>query len=256
MIGHPELTLQHEGLAIAGETKRLWLGGLDFTHTPGQLPPASAEFLSRDSTDYVNDLLDRQRLSDHYALLASPQCLAWGVQQQTETERRCIGLLGFTGIPSIPPFTGVKEAESHITLWSEQLGQGIGRIAYERMCAFGLAVGLDVIFASVSDKNERSIALHKACGFAAFGAYNYSGQTRLDMRLYNPDLSDDTVHILKTSFINRNGYAPPDAAEVGQAKQKAAAMRSRHADLDAVVQTHSSVIGRFKGALRGRPRSD
>lgn len=255
MIGHPELTLQHEGLAIADETERLWLGALDFVHTPSQLPPASAEFLSEDATAYINDLLDRQHLSAHYALLASPHCLAWGVQQQTQTERRCIGLLGFTGIPSLP-FIGVREAESYITLWPERLGQGIGRLAYERMCAFGLAAGLDVIFASVSDKNERSIALHKACGFVAFGACDYSGQTRLDMRLYNPGLSDEAVHVLKTSLINRSGYVVPSATEVGRAKEKTAAMCSRHSDLDVLVQENSTVVNRFQRALRRSLYSD
>lgn len=252
MIGQPELALQHEGLAIADETQRLWLGELDFAHAPTQLPSEAAEFLSDDSIDYINELLGWQRISEHYALLASSRSLAWGVQQQTQTERRCIGLLGFTGIPS-PPFIGVREAESHITLWSERLGQGIGRLAYERMCAFGLAAGLDVIFASVSDKNERSIALHKACGFVAFGARGYAGQTRLDMRLYNPGLSDEAVHVLKTSLMNRNGYVVPSATEVSRAKERAAAMRSRHSDLDALVQENSTVVNRFKRALRRSP---
>lgn len=253
MIGQPELTLQHAGLAIAAETQALWLGALDFAHAPGQLPPESARFMSDDSVNYINDLLERQRISEHYAVLANPQSLAWGVQQQTEAERRCIGLLGFTGIPSIPPFSGVKEAESHITLWSERLGQGIGRVAYERMCAFGLAAGLDVIFASVSDKNERSLALHKSCGFVACGTYLYSGQTRFDMRLYNPGLSDATVRVLRTSRINRNSYRAPAATEVDQAKERAAAMRSRHPDLDALVQASSMIIDRFNKALRVQP---
>jgi RimJ/RimL family protein N-acetyltransferase len=253
MIGQPELAIQHEGAVNAGGTRELWLGALDFAHAPDELPDEAVEFLSEESTNFVNELLRGQQEGRRHAWLdEASNHLAWGVQQQTEIQRRCVGLVGFKGIPSVPPYTNIKQAESYITLWSD-FGQGIGGLAYERMCAFGLAAGIDVIFASVNNENCRSVALHRSCGFVALGTYDRNDQTRLDLRLYNPDLSDTSVHFLQRSTIIRNNYEGPDPAEERRAREIAAGMRTRHADLDAVVQTHPSIVRRFKEGMRPEP---
>ncbi len=253
MIGEPELAIQHEGVVNAGGTRELWLGALDFAHAPDELPEEAAEFLSEESTNHINYLLRGRQGAHHYMLLdEAPNYLAWGVQQQTEAQRRCVGLVGFKGIPSVPPYTDIKQAESYITLWSD-LGQRIGGVAYERMCAFGLAAGIDVIFASVNNENHRSVALHRSCGFVALGTYDRDDQTRLDLRLYNPDLSDMSVRFLQRSTIMRNNYVGPDPAEEHRAREIAAGMRTRHADLDAVVQAHASIVTRFKEGMRPEP---
>lgn len=85
-----------------------------------------------------------------------------------------------------------KTAEITYFIREEYTGKGLGRLALQRLETEAEQLGISVILASISSRNERSIAFHNKNGFSECGRFRGIGEkqgTTFDVVWMQKDLS-------------------------------------------------------------------
>ena len=73
-----------------------------------------------------------------------------------------------------PCYAGTREVSIYLT--PEAQGQGLGRRMYDDLLGWLVADGIRTVVAAVALPNPRSLALHRACGFAEVGVMHEVGR--------------------------------------------------------------------------------
>jgi phosphinothricin acetyltransferase len=88
-------------------------------------------------------------------------------------------VVGFCSLRAFIPFPVFdKTAEISYFIRPEYTGKGLGTMALEKLQSEARDKGIRIILASISSKNEQSLAFHKKSGFSECGNFRGVGEKK------------------------------------------------------------------------------